>query len=184
MAKQDKKRYAMVIDTRLCVGCGDCVVACKTENEVPEGLNRDWIVEVTKGAYPNTEVEYRSERCNHCSEPPCVDVCPTGASFVAEDSNITLVDPALCTGCKSCIAACPYDARFVMPEGSVSKCTFCYHRVKEGELPACVSACPTNAMVFGDLNDPDSEVSRLLESRNHKVLAEAAGTEPNVFYLT
>lgn len=179
-----RKRYAMVIDTRLCIGCGDCVVACKTENQVPEGYTRDWVVESVRGTFPDLRMEFRSERCNQCSQAPCVDACPTGASFVDAQSNITLVDPALCTGCKSCIAACPYDARFVMPEGYVSKCTFCIHRVNEGLQPACVAACPTRCMHFGDLNDPDSEVSRLLASREHKVIAPQAGTEPNVFYLT
>ncbi len=179
-----KKRYAMVIDTTLCIGCGDCVVACKTENQVPEGYNRDWIVETVRGTFPSLELEFRSERCNHCSAPPCVYACPTGASFVDDDSNVTLVDPELCTGCKSCIAACPYDARFVLPEGYVSKCTFCLHRVREGLPPACVAACPTRCMHFGDLNDPDSDVSRLLTSRTHKSLLPEAGTDPNVFYLT
>jgi len=181
---ENKHRYAMVIDTKLCIGCADCVVACKTENEVPEGYCRDWITEATSGTFPDLSLEYRSERCNHCESPPCVYACPTGASFQDHDSNVTLVDPDLCTGCKSCIAACPYDARFVMPEGYVSKCTFCIHRVREGLDPACVSACPTHCMHFGDLNDPQSEVSRLLRTRNHKVIAPEAGTEPNVYYLT
>ncbi len=179
-----RRRYAMVIDTKLCIGCADCVVACKTENEVPEGYCRDWIAEATSGTFPDLSLEYRSERCNHCDSPPCVHACPTGASFVDEESNVTLVDPDLCTGCKSCIAACPYDARFVLPEGYVSKCTFCIHRVREGLDPACVSACPTRCMHFGDLNDPQSDVSRLLRTRSWKVIAPAAGTEPNVYYLT
>ncbi len=178
-----KKRYAMVIDTKLCIGCGDCVVACKMENEVPEGFCRDWIVESVTGVFPNLHMEYRSERCNHCSNPPCVHACPTGASFVDDESNITLVDPDMCTGCKACIAACPYDARYVRPEGYVSKCTFCIHRVREGLDPACVASCPTHCMHFGDLNDPESNVSKLLESRPFKVLAPEAGTEPNVYYL-
>jgi Fe-S-cluster-containing dehydrogenase component len=184
MARRVKKRYAMVIDTRLCIGCGDCVVACKTENEVPQGLCRDWVVEEVTGKFPNLHLEYRSERCNHCGSPPCVYACPTGASFVDEESNVTLVDASLCTGCKSCLAACPYDARFVLPEGTISKCTFCLHRVRVGLDPACVAACPTRCMHFGDLNDPASDVSRLLRSRPNKVVSAGAGTEPNVYYLT
>jgi Fe-S-cluster-containing dehydrogenase component len=184
MAKRRKKRYAMVIDTRLCIGCAACVVACKTENEVPAGLARDWVVEEVHGTLPNLHLEYRSERCNHCDVAPCVAACPTGASFVDEASNIVLVDPGLCTGCKSCMVACPYDARFIMPEGYASKCTFCMHRVREGQLPACVAVCPTRTMYFGDLNDPESDVNRLLESRLHKTIAPAAGTRPNVYYLT
>lgn len=182
--KKRKKRYAMVIDTKSCIGCGDCVVACKTENKVPEGFCRDWITQEIVGEFPNLKMEIRSERCNHCENPPCVYSCPTGASFVHEDSNITLVHKEKCTGCKACIAACPYDARFVMPEGYISKCTFCIHRVEVGLDPACVSTCPTKCMHFGDLNNPFSKVSRLLRSRPYKVLAPDAGTKPMVYYLT
>ena len=178
-------RYAMVIDTRTCIGCGDCVVACKTENKVPEGLNRDWVVEATRGTYPNLTTEFRSERCNHCSNPTCVTLCPTGASHLWKDTNIVLVEPNMCTGCKACISACPYDARLVMhPDGYVDKCTFCHHRVEEGLDPACVSTCPTGCMHFGSLDDPSSEVSRLLKTREHKVLHPETGNEPNVYYLT
>ena len=178
-------RYAMVIDTRTCIGCGDCVVACKTENKVPEGLNRDWIVEATRGTYPNLTTEFRSERCNHCSNPTCVTLCPTGASHLWKDTNIVLVEPSKCTGCKACIAACPYDARLVMhPDGYIDKCTFCHHRVEEGLDPACVSSCPTHCMHFGSLDDAGSIVSRLLKTRKHKVLHPETGNEPNVYYLT
>ena len=177
-------RYAMVIDTRTCIGCGDCVVACKTENKVPEGLNRDWIVEATNGTYPNLTTEFRSERCNHCSNATCVTLCPTGASHQWKDTNIVLVDADKCTGCKACIAACPYDARLVMhPDGYVDKCTFCHHRVEQGLNPACVSSCPTRCMHFGSLDDPGSEVSHLLKTRRHKVLNPETGNKPNVYYL-
>ncbi len=176
-------KYAMVIDTKKCVGCGDCVVACKTENQTPEGFHRDWIVQQTHGTFPNLTLEIRSERCNHCENPPCVPICPTGASFIDEYSNITLVDHDKCIGCKACIAACPYDARYVHPDGYVDKCTFCIHRVKEGKKPACVSVCPTHCMYFGDLEDPTSEVSQLLKSRKWKVIAPGAGTKPQVYYL-
>lgn len=177
-------RFAMVIDTRLCIGCGDCVVACKTENKVPEGLNRDWVVEATSGTYPHLTTEFRSERCNHCSNPTCVTLCPTGASHLWNNTNIVLVAPEKCTGCKACIAACPYDARLVMhPDGYVDKCTFCHHRVEEGLDPACVSSCPTHCMYFGSLDDPGSEVSQLLKTRKHKVLKPETGNEPNVYYL-
>jgi Fe-S-cluster-containing dehydrogenase component len=175
--------YAMVIDTRLCIGCGDCVVACKTENKVPEGLNRDWVVEATQGTYPNLKTEFRSERCNHCSHATCVYMCPTGASHHWNDTNIVLVDPNKCTGCKACIA-CPYDARLIMhPGGYIDKCTFCHHRVEKGLDPACVSVCPTHCMHFGLLDDPSSNVSELLRTREHKVLAPETGNEPNVYYL-
>lgn len=178
-------RYAMVIDTRLCIGCGDCVVACKTENRVPDGLNRDWVVEATHGRYPDLATEFRSERCNHCSHATCVYTCPTGASHFWGDTNIVLVAPEKCTGCKACIAACPYDARLVMrPDGYVDKCTFCAHRVERGLDPACVATCPTHCMHFGVLDDPASTVSRLLATRPWKVLLPETGNQPNVYYLT
>lgn len=177
------KKYAMVIDTKTCVGCGNCVIGCKMENDVPDGFHRDWVVEETTGSFPTLHLEIRSERCNHCTNPPCVTVCPTGASHVREGGNLVLVHAERCTGCKACIAACPYDARFVMPEGYISKCTFCDHRIAEGKGPNCVASCPTNCMFFGDLNDPESEVSELLRTRKHKVIAPGAGTIPQVYYL-
>jgi Fe-S-cluster-containing dehydrogenase component len=177
-------RYAMVIDTRTCIGCGDCVIACKTENKVPDGLNRDWVVELTRGRYPDLFTEFRSERCNHCSHATCVYACPTGASHYWRDTNVVLVDPAKCTGCKACIAACPYDARLLMhPDGYVDKCTFCHHRVEQGLDPACVSTCPTRCMHFGVLDDPWTDVSRLLATRRSKSLMPETGNEPQVYYL-
>lgn len=176
-------RYVMVIDTRRCVGCMDCVVACKTENNVPEGYNRDWITEEARGAYPQPRLEIRSERCNHCARPPCVSCCPTGASHVHR-GGIVLVTHEECIGCKACLAACPYDARFSHPDGYADKCTFCHHRVEQGLLPACVSVCPTHCMHFGDLDNPESDVSRLLRSRAHHALIPEAGCQPHVFYLT
>ncbi|GAB4220628.1 MAG: 4Fe-4S dicluster domain-containing protein [Spirochaetota bacterium] len=177
------KKYAMVIDTRLCVGCGACVTACKMENQVPEGLHRDWIVEHVTGTYPNLSMEIRSERCNHCSNAPCITSCPTGASHRKEGTNIVVVTANKCTGCKACMASCPYNARFVMPDGYVSKCTFCEHRLDEGLEPACASACPTHAITFGNLHDKMSQVSKLLKVRKYKTIIPEAGTEPNIFYL-
>lgn len=175
-------RYAMAIDTKRCVGCADCVVACQTENNVPVGYCRDWIVEETAGKYPDLNMEIRSERCNHCDNSPCVRCCPTGASHYAE-GGIVLVAHEECTGCKACIASCPYDARYVHPEGYIDKCTFCIHRVKEGNKPACVSVCPTHAMIFGDLDNKNSEISKALASRKYKTLIPEAGTSPRVYYL-
>ena len=176
-------RFGMVIDTRRCVGCMDCVVACKTENGVPDGHCRDWIAQRLEGRMPHLRLTITSERCNHCDNPPCVTCCPTGASHVHDFGQVVLVDHDKCIGCKACLASCPYDARFVHPDGYADKCTFCIHRVERGELPACVSVCPTHAMHFGDLDDPQSDVSRLLASRRHFVLKPDAGTRPRVFYL-
>jgi Fe-S-cluster-containing dehydrogenase component len=177
-------RFGMVIDTRKCVGCMDCVVACKTENGVPDGYCRDWITTELHGEFPHLALEIRSERCNHCDRPPCVACCPTGASHVEAFGKVVLVDANRCIGCKACIASCPYDARFVHPDGYADKCTFCYHRTKDGKDPACVSVCPARAMVFGDLDDPKSRVSELLRMRKARTLRPEAGTGPRVFYLT
>jgi Fe-S-cluster-containing dehydrogenase component len=177
-------RFGMVIDTVRCVGCTDCVVACKTENRVPEGFCRDWIETEVVGTFPTPHLEIRSERCNHCDRPPCVTCCPTGASHVEAYGRVVLVDHERCIGCKACLAACPYDARFIHPDGYADKCTFCMHRVKEGLLPACVAVCPTRCMHFGDLDDPNSEVSRLLASRRSHTLMPEAGTGPRVYFLT
>ena len=172
----------MVIDTLKCVGCSDCVVACQTENNVPIGFCRDWVTESVNGTYPSIELELKSERCNHCENAHCVRCCPTGASHISE-GGIVLVTANECIGCGACIESCPYDARYQHPDGYVDKCTFCAHRLKQGQLPACVSVCPTKCMYFGNLDDPTSEVSKLLKSRKHKVLAPEAGTKPNVYYL-
>jgi Fe-S-cluster-containing dehydrogenase component len=175
-------RFGMVIDTRKCVGCTDCVIACQTENDVPIGYARDWIATEANGTFPTISLQIRSERCNHCDNPPCVACCPTGASHV-ETGGIVKVNANRCMGCKACVSACPYGARFVNPAGYADKCTFCDHRLKEGKDPACVSVCPTTCMTFGDLEDPKSTVSQLLNSRKHRALLPEAGTGPRVFYL-
>jgi Fe-S-cluster-containing dehydrogenase component len=175
-------RRVMVIDTRRCVGCEACVVACKAENKVPQGEYRDWVVQETRGEFPNLEHLIMSQRCNHCTDAPCVTNCPTGASFYRGDGTVQ-IDHDLCTGCRACMEACPYDARYVHPDGYVDKCTLCVHRLDKGKPTACEEICPTSAILTGDIDDPTSEVSRRLKHGSVTVVTPEAGTHPNVYYV-
>ena len=208
------KRLVMVIDLDHCIGCWTCATACKAENNVSLG---NWWSRVLS---PETTGHYYSEpgtgpdgqpvlsflpiACQHCENAPCVRACPTGATHKRPD-GITAQDYSLCIGCRTCMSACPYNARVfnwrdpqvVAVEGEhignaavpvrsknvVEKCTFCQERIDQGQIPACVEACPTVARHFGDLNDPNSEVARLIRERGGKVLKEEFGTHPSVFYL-
>jgi len=176
-------RRAMVIDTRRCVACEACVVACKTENQVPEGSYRDWVVQETRGEFPTLDLLIRSQRCNHCTDAPCVSNCPTGASFYRADGTVQ-IDRDLCTGCRACMVSCPYDARYVHPDGYVDKCTLCVHRLDRGAPTACEEVCPTSAIVTGDLDEPRSLVALLLRKHGVSVVSPEAGTLPNVYYLS
>jgi Fe-S-cluster-containing dehydrogenase component len=175
--------YAMVIDQRRCVGCLACIVACKRENDVPPEHYRTRVVEEVSGAYPELRLELRSELCNHCDNPPCVYNCPTGASHKRDDGTVQ-IKRKKCVGCKACIAACPYNARYIHPEhGYADKCSFCEHRIREGKEPACVATCIGKSRIFGDLDDPESEVSKILRRFEPRVLLKEAGTKPRVFYV-
>jgi len=174
---------AMVIDLAKCTGCQACAVACKVENEVPPAVWRTWVKVMEKGTYPDAVNISMPVMCNNCDNAICVRVCPTKASYKRED-GIVMIDPHKCTGCKYCMAACPYQARYINPVRKYAqKCYFCSHRVDQGLLPACVEACPSGALTFGDMNDPNSEVSRLLVKKPTNVLKPEAGTEPSVFYI-
>ncbi|HEX9008822.1 MAG TPA: 4Fe-4S dicluster domain-containing protein [Holophagaceae bacterium] len=178
-----KKRYALVIDSRKCLNCKACVVACKAENKVPVGHFRNKINEERKGEYPTLSINFEPEQCHHCDEPSCVRVCPTGASWQRKD-GIVLVNYDECIGCRYCMIACPYDARyFNEEEGVVDKCTFCVQRVDKGELPACVETCPSKVRVFGDLEDPKSRIRELLATRRYKVKEPQTGNGPQLYYL-
>lgn len=179
-----KKKYAMVIDARRCYGVQACTVACKAEYKVPLGENRSWVEEIEKGSYPNVSRNFLPRLCNHCEKPACVSVCPTGATWKRDEDGIVVIDKNICIGCKYCVQACPYDMRFVNEDtGTADKCDFCIHRVSQGLQPACVEACPSRARIFGDLNDPESEVSKLIAENPVTVLRPEKGTEPNVYYI-
>lgn len=177
-------KYGMVIDQRRCVACMACVVACKKENDVPHGQFRTRVVEEVEGEFPTLRMELRSELCNHCDNPPCVYNCPTGASYKRAEDGLVLLKKYRCVGCKSCLAACPYDARYINHEkGFADKCTMCEHRIKEGKSPACVATCVGGSRIFGDLDDPESLVSIVLRENHSHVLLEGAGTKPRIYYI-
>lgn len=178
-------RFAMVLNAKRCVDCKACSVACTAENRVPIGKHRNWIDRETRGRFPEVSMHIEPSQCQHCDNPPCVRVCPTGASHVREASGgIVMVDPERCIGCRYCMLACPYDARYFDEEtGVVSKCTFCIHRIPQGKEPACVETCPTKVRTFGDLDDPDSEVSRLKRLHETQKRKTEAGTGPNLYYI-
>ncbi|VAW20051.1 Tetrathionate reductase subunit B [hydrothermal vent metagenome] len=177
-------QYAMVIDIRRCIGCQACSVACKTEFAVPLGLTRSWVEYVEKGIYPNVTRSFLPRLCNQCSEPACVPVCPTGATYKRKEDGIVVVDADKCIGCKYCIQACPYDARFINPlTGTADKCDFCLHRVEQGIAPSCVNTCQGKARIFGDMNNPESEVAKLIATEPVTVLRQEMGTGPNVYYI-
>lgn len=176
-------RWGMVVDLRRCIGCHACSVACKAENEVPVGVYRAWVKYVDKGTYPNVTRQFLPRLCNHCKSPSCVRVCPTKATYKRGDGAV-VVDNALCIGCRSCMTACPYDARFINPvTDTADKCTFCVHRIEKGLLPACVQSCLGRARIFGDLNDPKSEISLYVAKNPVKQLKPSTGNDPSVFYI-
>jgi tetrathionate reductase subunit B len=198
--------YGMGIEVEKCIGCNRCAEACKAENDVPPEpfFFRTWVERYTVKQSGETEVECisvnpRGERktqderevlrsffvpklCNHCAHAPCVQVCPVGATFTTAD-GVVLVDSTRCIGCRYCIQACPYGARFFNHRtNTADKCTFCYHRVVKGLLPACVEVCPTQARVFGDLRSKASRLVRFQRMNKINVLKPALNTEPKVYY--
>jgi tetrathionate reductase subunit B len=180
---ESKNHYVMVIDLRQCVGCQACTAACKVENAVPKEQYRTFVSEFELGSFPNVRKAYVPQLCNHCDEPSCVSVCPTGATFKRED-GIVVVDSEICWGCGYCLSACPYDKRFFNSETKVAdKCTFCAHRLADGLLPACVETCVGGARVFGDINNPNSDVSKLLSTYPTNVLKPYQGNKPQVYYI-
>jgi len=175
--------YGFVIDQRKCIGCHACTVACKMENEVPVGSFRTWVKYIEKGEFPNARRYFSVMRCNHCANAPCVTICPTKALY-ARDDGIVDFDSRRCLGCKSCMAACPYDAIYLDPdEHTAAKCHYCAHRVDLGLQPACVLVCPVQAIVSGDLNDLSSTISRLVAREPVRARKPEQGTRPKLFYI-
>ncbi len=198
-------RWGMVIDLRKCIGCQACTVACKVENATTQGVFWNKVLKTERGKYPTVTRTFLPRPCMHCEDPPCVAVCPTGASYKRQD-GIVLIDYDKCIGCKYCIGACPYGVRTYVDEpksyfpsaglsqfeqyrygehqsGVVEKCTFCVQRVDNGQQPACVQTCPPEARYFGDLDDPASEVSKIIKTNNAVQLRTETGTNPSVYYV-
>jgi len=196
----------MVIDLKRCVGCQACTIACKVENFTPLGVFLARVLTKEYGEYPSVRREFWPVLCNNCADPACVKVCPTGATLQREDGIVT-IDAQKCIGCRYCMMACPYRVRFFLARkesyfstgptpyesfgeehkdyqtGTTVKCDFCLDRVDKGLEPACVRVCPAKARYFGDLNDPESEVSRLITLRGGFQLLPEKGTDPSIYYL-
>ncbi len=197
-------RYGMIVDLGKCIGCNACTVACKVEHNTPNDLHFTKVLEGEVGEFPNAGRIFLPTQCNHCENPPCVPVCPTRASFKRED-GIVLIDYDRCIGCGACILACPYDQRFAIvdertvlhddstvfnnnasaaiPKGVMAKCDFCYHRVDDGGVPACVETCPTRARIFGEWDGGENSLRALASKYKAKGLLPEKGTRPNVLYI-
>jgi tetrathionate reductase subunit B len=199
-----KHWWGMLLDITKCIGCGNCVRGCATENDVPEGYFRTWVERYHVDDYhietpvvdspdggkhgfpPSKEVGGRNffvpKMCNHCAESPCTQVCPVGATFDSPD-GVVLIDEKYCLGCRYCIQACPYGCRFFDPEKHVAqKCTLCYHRITKGLTTACCENCPTGARQLVDLKDPNDPVHEFLKTHNVQVLKPYLATGAKAFY--
>lgn len=175
-------RLGFVLESDSCIGCHACTVACKSEHDVPIGVNRTWLKYVETGSFPNTGRSFTVMRCNHCDDAPCMKICPTSALHRTSNGVVDF-DDDICIGCKACMNACPYDAIYINPDTNVAnKCNFCNHRVEVGLEPACVVVCPTHAIVSGDLDDPNSEISKIVARDKVSVRAPEQGTSPKVYY--
>lgn len=203
-------RYGMVIDLKRCYGCYSCVMSCKVKNHTPPGVFWSRLLKGESGEFPNTVRQSLPVLCNHCEEPDCVAVCPTGATYKTDDGRV-VIDKEICTGCKYCMMACPYGARYTVEEwesyfpeglplsdyekfskkqwendsgcGVATKCDFCADRLGTDKEPACVQSCPAYARYFGDLDDPDGELVFLIKTRGGFPLNPELGTKPKVYYL-
>ncbi len=183
------KRYGMVIDLKRCIGCHTCTIACKAEHGIEKG---SWInvstigggsMDTPTGIYPDLKMHYLPKGCMHCAEAPCIDSCPSEALYRRSD-GIVLAEQEKCNGCESCVEACPYGViRFNDELKAIEKCDFCFERLDDGEEPFCVRCCEVSAMFFGDLNDPESRVSKLIKEKDGYCLMPEWGTKPSIYYL-
>ncbi|MFU2122017.1 cytochrome c nitrite reductase Fe-S protein [Gallibacterium anatis] len=186
LSEEKNKRYGMLHDERSCIGCTACMDACREVNQVPEGVSRLQIIRSEPyGEFPDVEYEFFRHSCQHCSNAPCVHVCPTGASFIDAKTGIVDVNKDLCVGCQYCIAVCPYRVRYINPiTKAADKCNFCRDtNLSKGKLPACVESCPTKALTFGDLNDPHSEINKKIHQQQVYRTKVELGTEPNLYHI-
>ncbi len=175
--------FGFVIDNRKCIGCHACTVACKSEHQVPVGVDRTWVKYVEKGTFPNSRRLFTVMRCNHCDWAPCVTICPVTALYKRADGVVDF-NSDRCIGCKSCIQACPYDALYIDPDSNTAaKCNFCTHRLEIGLQPSCVVVCPVQAIISGDMDDPNSEITRLLNRHPVQVRKPEKETRPKLFYI-
>ena len=171
-------RFGFALDQRSCIGCHACTVACKQEHDIDLGVFRTWVKYIEEGTFPDTRRYFSVLRCNHCDDAPCVSICPTQALFRREDGIVDF-DSDRCIGCKACMNACPYDALYIDPNShTAAKCNFCAHRVDQGLKPSCEIVCPTQAIISGDLDDPDSEISRLIDTVPDARARARAGDQP------
>ncbi len=205
-----KHYWAYAVDTTKCIGCNSCMRACRLENQVPEGQFRTWVeryeIDENGGIHVdmsrNEAVTFDQDMvtgnregkapmkaffvpkiCNHCENSPCTQVCPVGASYQTKD-GVVLVDKDYCIGCGYCVQACPYGTRFINKEThTADKCTLCYHRITKGLKPACVEVCPVGARIFGDLKDPNSDISHVVREHRYALIKPDMGTHPKCYYL-
>lgn len=181
-------RNCLVIDLNRCTGCESCIIACKYENGLDLGVcwNRVGVVGPT-GEYPNIEQYYLPVQCQQCENAQCIKVCPTGASYRDAETGVVLVDKSKCIGCRYCMMACPYDVRIYREdEHVVEKCTLCSQRTAQGEKPACVSVCCGGARTYGDLDDPNSDVSKAIaqaDAADVHHLPDPGDAKPTVAYI-
>ena len=155
-------RLGFLLDSDSCIGCHACTVACKSEHDVPLGVNRTWVKYIETGTFPDVARKFSVMRCNQCDDAPCMKICPTSALYRADNGVVDFQDDN-CIGCKSCMNACPYDALYINPETNTAhKCNMCNHRIEVGLEPSCQIVCPTEAIKIGDLDDPTSEISKII----------------------